>query len=78
MGSLGGRPWGKELKAPVALALVVLAVAAWKVEHSLLFPFFSRNLFCFSFFDHGATLVHPSSETCAVPASCASIANIGR
>lgn len=33
MGSLGGPPWGKELRAPLALALVVLAVAAWKVRH---------------------------------------------
>lgn len=34
MASPGGRPWGgKDLKASVALALVVLALAAWKVGH---------------------------------------------
>lgn len=34
MASPGGRPWGgKDLKAPVALALVVLALAVWKVGH---------------------------------------------
>lgn len=32
MVSLGGRPWGTDLKAPVAVAVVLLAVAAWKVS----------------------------------------------
>eukprot|EP00752_Nemacystus_decipiens_P006044 g5455.t1 len=30
MVSLGGRPWVTDLKAPVAMAVVLLAVAAWK------------------------------------------------
>ena len=34
MVSLGGRPWGKDLTAPVAVAVVLLAVAAWKVSTS--------------------------------------------
>lgn len=32
MVSLGGRPWGTDIKAPVAVAVVLLAVAAWKVS----------------------------------------------
>ncbi|CAB1113824.1 unnamed protein product [Ectocarpus sp. CCAP 1310/34] len=30
MASLGGRPWGKGVKGPVVVAVVVLAVAVWK------------------------------------------------
>ena len=33
MRSLGGPRWGKEMRVPLALALVVMAVAAWKVRH---------------------------------------------
>ena len=38
MASLGGRPWSKDLTAPVAVAAVVLAVVVWKVRKSEIFP----------------------------------------
>ncbi|CAM9203885.1 unnamed protein product, partial [Hapterophycus canaliculatus] len=33
MVSLAGRPWVRDLKAPVAVAVLVLAVAVWKTSH---------------------------------------------
>lgn len=35
MASPGGRPWGRDLKAPVAVAAVLLVVAVWKVCSTL-------------------------------------------